>query len=67
MKYRVTVDLAFDAEADARAVFNAAKTKKALAGSLNAGESPRIELHQCGHDEVPLQPCVVIDSVEFPA
>ena len=67
MKYRVTIDMAFDTEADARAVFNAAKTKKALAGSLSAADPPRIELHQCGHDEEPPQPCVVIDSVEFAA
>jgi len=63
MKYRVTIDLAFDVEADARAVFNAAKTKKAKARSLNADTPAVLTLQLCGHDEDPPQPCVVLDSV----
>ncbi len=67
MKYRVTIDLAFDLEADARAVFSAAKTKKAKARALNVDEPARITLQLCSHDEQPPQPCVVLDSVELSA
>lgn len=67
MKYRVTIDLAFDTEADARAVFNAAKTKKAKARALTVDEPARITLQLCGHDEDPPQPCVELDRVELSA
>ncbi len=63
MKYRVTIDLAFDLEADARAVFTAAKNKKAKVQPLTVDEPARITLHRCYHDEDPPKPCVELDRV----
>ena len=65
MKYRVRIDAAFDAEADARAVFNAAKTLNTKVKSLNEGEQSFITLEACGHDESPPQPCTQLDKVSL--
>jgi hypothetical protein len=66
MKYRVRVDLSFDAEADARSLLNYAKGLAARAVSLNEGtaneEVSFCELEICRHDEG--LPCEKLERVE---
>ena len=68
MKYRVRADLSFSSEADARSVMNYAKTLTGKAVSLNEGEVNEeisyVDIHLCGHDEFPPQPCQNIERVE---
>jgi hypothetical protein len=68
MKYRVKVDLSFDSEADAQLLMNYAKTLTGKAGSINEGEVNEeisyVDIHLCGHDESPPQPCQNIERVE---
>ncbi len=55
MKYRVRVDLSFDAEADARAVMDFARQLSSKAVSINENESNEeiafCDLEICRHDE----------------
>ena len=68
MKYRVRVDLSFSSEADARSVMNYAKTLAGKAVSINEGEVNEeisyVDVHLCGHDESPPQPCQNMERVE---
>ncbi len=55
MKYRVRIDLSFDAEADARAVMDGAKASMVNAVSINVGQEDEevsfCDLEMCRHDE----------------
>ena len=55
MKYRLTLDLAFDNKADMDTIIGAVKKVKSKAKTINAGlaneEVPRASWHLCGHDE----------------
>ena len=66
MKYRVRVDLSFDAEADAQAVMNYAKGLIGKVVSINQGnqneEISFCDLEICRHDEG--LPCTRLDRVE---
>ncbi|MFA5317246.1 MAG: hypothetical protein WC369_07495 [Dehalococcoidales bacterium] len=68
MKYRVKLDLAFTSEADARNLMNYAKTLASQATSLNEGKASEeigyADIHLCGHDESPPQPCQPMERVE---
>ena len=68
MKYRVRVDLSFDSEADAQLLMDYAKTLTGKAISLNEGEVNEeisyMDIHLCGHDESPPQPCQNMERVE---
>jgi hypothetical protein len=54
-KYRVVLDLSFDAKADADSLENFAKTLISKAKNINEGESNEessvIRTHKCMHDE----------------
>ena len=66
MKYRVRLDLSFDAESDARAVMDYARQLSAKAISINEGmdneEISFCDLEICRHDEG--LPCTRLDRVE---
>lgn len=66
MKYRVRIDMSFDAEADARAVMDYAKQLSSIAVSINEGsdieEMSFCEVEKCRHDEG--LPCERLERVE---
>ena len=66
MKYRVRVDLSFDAEADARTVMDLAKQLSSGAVSIHEGESNEeisfCDLEICRHEEG--LPCGRLERVE---
>lgn len=68
MLYRVRINLAFENESDANAIFSVAegmlhKAKRiALADEL--ADTTFIEVHECFHDERPVKPCKVIKRKE---
>jgi len=66
MKYRVRVDLSFDAEADAKAIMAYARQLSAKAVSINEGrdneEISFCDLEICRHDEG--LPCTKLERVE---
>ncbi|MBC8477053.1 MAG: hypothetical protein H8D49_01785 [Dehalococcoidia bacterium] len=66
MKYRVRVDLSFDAEADARAIMNYARALSGNAVSINEGldaeEISFCDLERCRHDEG--LPCERLERIE---
>jgi len=68
MKYRVRLDLSFDSKADAQTLMNYAKGLSSKAVSVNEGEVNEeisyMDIHLCGHDESPPQPCQNIERVE---
>lgn len=72
MLYRVTVDLYFEKETDAQAVFGAVKISKSKAVKLIRPNSsldmpdPKtyVEIHKCYHDEYPFKPCEIIERIE---
>jgi len=55
MKYRLTLDLAFDNKSDMDIILGAVKKVKSKAVKINAGlaneEVSRASWHLCGHDE----------------
>ena len=67
MKYRVRIDLSFDAEADARSLMTYARDLSGKAGSINEGEVNEeiafCDLEMCGHDEG--LPCTTLERVEI--
>lgn len=62
MIYRVRIDMNFDTELDARAIFTAAKNRKAKHKPLS-NEISYCKLEHCGHDESPPSPCVELEKV----
>ena len=66
MKYRVRVDLSFDAEADARAVMDYARQLSGKAVSINEGRDAEevsfCDLERCRHDEG--LPCERLERIE---
>ena len=62
MKYRVTIDVAFDDEEAARKVYEAARQAFPQARSLNSMERKKISIHRCFHDETPFKPCEPIEE-----
>lgn len=68
MKYRISLDLAFDKEASAQAVLKTAKDHLKNAVTINPGlpteEKGTIILHDCFHDEDPVKDCVIIEHHE---
>ena len=66
MKYRVRLDLSFDAEADAQALMDYARQLSGKAVSINEGrdneEISFCETEICRHDEG--LPCTRLDRVE---
>jgi len=66
MKYRVRLDLSFDAEADAQALMEYAKQLSSKAVSINEGtdneEISFCDIEICRHDEG--LPCTKLDRVE---
>jgi len=65
MKYRVKLDMAFVSEATARGLMDYAKSVIGEAVGLNGGEETGYaDLHLCGHDQSPPQPCQPIERVE---
>jgi len=66
VKYRVRIDMSFDAEADARAVMDYAKQLSSIAVSINEGaeseEMSFCEVEKCRHDEG--LPCETLERVE---
>ncbi len=67
MKYRVRLDLSFDAETDARALMGYAKQLSNKAISINEGEDNEeisfSDLEICRHDEG--LPCEKLERVEI--
>jgi len=67
VKYRVRVDMSFDAEADARAVLDYAKQLSGIALSINGSkdgeEKSFCEVEKCRHDEG--LPCEILERVEI--
>jgi len=67
MKYRVRLDLSFDAESDARALMDYAKQLSSKAVSINEGEPNEeiafCDLEICRHDEGLL--CEKLERVEI--
>ena len=67
MKYRVRVDLSFDAETDAQALMNYAKQLSGKAVSINEGQDNEevsfCDLEICRHDEG--LPCEKLERVEI--
>lgn len=67
MKYRVRLDLSFDAETDAQALMNYAKQMSGKAVSINEGlhneEISFSDMEICRHDEG--LPCTRLDRVEI--
>ena len=68
MLYRVRVDMCFEAEADAQALYQKVKESQpkaiSLARETNIEGSEFIEIHKCYHDESPARPCEVIKREE---
>jgi len=68
MKYRVRLNLAFDKEADAKALMDFAKTLTNKAETINEGkmeeELSYCDYHKCMHDEIPVKPCIPIERIE---
>lgn len=68
MKYRVRLDLSFDHAADAQDLMDYAKNLSGKAVSINEGaageEISYADVHRCGHDESPPQPCQPLERVE---
>jgi len=68
MKHRVTINMAFDKESDAKSFMTTAKNMIAKAVSINEdadnSEISSIEYHKCYHDETPTKPCEVIERQE---
>jgi len=66
VKYRVKIDMSFDAEADARTVMDCAKQLSSIAVNINGGsdieEISFCEVERCRHDEG--LPCEVLERVE---
>jgi len=66
VKYRVKIDMSFDAEADARAVMDCAKKLSVIAVSIKEGsdieEISFCEVERCRHDEG--LPCEILERVE---
>ena len=66
MKYRVRLDLSFDAETDARSLIDYAKQMSGKAVSINEGRDNQeisfCDLEICRHDEG--LPCTRLDRVE---
>jgi len=66
MKYRVRLDLSFDAETDARSLIDYAKQMSGKAVSINEGRDDEeisfCDLEICRHDEG--LPCTRLDRVE---
>jgi hypothetical protein len=69
MKYRVTINLAFDKESDAKALMDYAKTLTSKAVSINEdkdnAEISFCDYHKCYHDEIANRPCEPIEKVEI--
>lgn len=67
MKYVVKVQLAFDSQADAEALYNTAKTGTGvrLLNASNGDLEGALNLHQCYHDEIPPQACIMLLN-EYP-
>lgn len=67
MKYRVRLDLAFDNEADARALVTHAQGMVTKAGNMNPGadneEISFVDLEICRHDEG--LPCIHLERTEI--
>ena len=67
MKYRVRIDLSFDAESDARSLMTYARNLSGKAVSINEGEVNEeiafCDLEICRHDEG--LPCEKLDRVEI--
>lgn len=68
MKYRITLDLFFDREADMQRVLREARARWAQAVPINPGtptmEPSRYKAERCYHDEDPTRPCEVITEDE---
>ena len=68
MLYRVRIDLAFERELEANAVFNAVEkliTRAVrIVRSDGTVEATSIEIHKCYHDEDHNKPCVIIKRIE---
>ena len=70
MKYRVRIDLSFDAEADARSVMDYAKQLSSKAVSINEGEDNEeisfYDMEICRHDDPsPRKGCEKLERVEI--
>jgi len=67
MKYRVRLDLSFDAKEDADTLVEAVKKLQSRATNINEGatneEMSYLVYHLCGHDEG--KPCQIIESIEL--
>jgi len=67
MKYRVKLDLPFNNETDAKALFNYAKRLFSKASNINEGldneEIAFVRYELCGHDEG--MPCQIIDNMKL--
>lgn len=63
MKYRVTLDLAFDSQEDAKAIIDLASKKLSLAKAF-PNEVTFYQIEECHHDEQPPQPCRIIARKE---
>lgn len=71
MKYRVEIDVSFDAKADALAILNYVEKIKDSAKSVASEKLPPLNvpkiarLSECRHDETPAQQCTGYESVDF--
>jgi len=67
MNYRITLDLAFSKQASAQAVLKTAKDHLKNAATINPEEQYEeigyIQLVKCYHDEDPVAPCEIIETI----
>lgn len=70
MFYRVTMDLAFTEEDEARDFFHDGEIALPKASIINPGseteERGYIRLQKCYHDQDPNEPCIELDYQELP-
>lgn len=70
MLYRIRLDLAFDAEDVAQAIFDKVKQVLPKAVKIANKDNPKgelsfIDIEKCYHDETPTQKCEPIERVEL--
>jgi len=67
-KYRVQLDFITDNELEARRIYDLLKQIRGLFQTINRGrpdeERSRLNIHICYHDETPVRPCEIIESIE---
>jgi len=68
LKWRVRADIIFDDEGEAMGIFASLKGERDRFVTIRKGEPneerSRASIEKCYHDEDPLKPCEIIETVE---